>query len=82
MEFKTYPKIHRLGKEETDGLIEGTEETLFLTIQEKIDGANTSIWMDKDGVVQCGSRTRQLPADESFNGFVEWAKGSGTQPVL
>ena len=74
MEFKTYPKIHRLGKEETDGLIEGTEETLFLTIQEKIDGANTSIWMDKDGVVQCGSRTRQLPADESFNGFVEWAR--------
>lgn len=74
MKFKTYPKIHRLGKEETDGLLDGDEDTLFLVIQEKIDGANTSIWLDEDGVVQCGSRTRQLPVTESFNGFVEWAR--------
>lgn len=72
MEFKTYPKIHRLGKQETDGILTGEE--IFVTIQEKIDGANTSIWLDKDGVVQCGSRTRQLPLNESFNGFVEWAR--------
>ncbi|UOF80528.1 ATP-dependent DNA ligase [Caudoviricetes sp.] len=80
MIFKAYPKIHRLGKEETDGLIEGTEETLFLTIQEKIDGANTSIWLDDEGVVQCGSRTRQLPTTESFNGFVEWARAQ--EPIV
>lgn len=78
MKFKSYPKIHRLGKEETDGLLDGTEETLFVVVQEKIDGANTSIWLDDDGVVQCGSRTRQLPADESFNGFVEWARNQET----
>lgn len=74
MKFKTYPKIHRLGKEETDGLLDGDEESLFVVVQEKIDGANTSIWLDEDGVVQCGSRTRQLPVTESFNGFVEWAR--------
>jgi len=30
--FKKYPKIHRLGKEETEGILEGT-----CYIQEKID---------------------------------------------
>ncbi len=71
MQFKKYPKIHRFGKEETEGMLEGNP---FVVIQEKIDGANTSIWLDKDGVVQCGSRTRQLPRDESFRGFTEWAR--------
>lgn len=67
MKFKTYPKIHRLGKEETTGLLELGE----VVIQEKIDGANTSIW--KDRTIKAGSRTRQL-GKESFNGFVEYIK--------
>ena len=70
-QFIKYPKIHRLGKEETDGIL---DDNARVTIQEKIDGANTSIWINKDGVVQCGSRTRILPADESFNGFTDWAR--------
>lgn len=78
MEFRKYPKIHRLGKEETDGILDGEE--ISVIIQEKIDGANTSIWLDKDGVVQCGSRTRVLPADESFNGFTEWARNQ--EPIV
>lgn len=68
MKFLSYPKIHRLGKEETDGLLEFGE----VTVQEKIDGANTSIWLD-DGVLCGGSKNRQL-GDESFNGFVEYIK--------
>lgn len=64
-EYKKYPKIHRLGKEETDGLL----DTEF-TVQEKVDGANASIfWWD--GEVRCGTRTRMLPPEESFNGFQE-----------
>lgn len=51
MEFKTYPKIHRLGKEETDGMLDALEKDDIIVVQEKIDGANTSIWLDKDGVV-------------------------------
>jgi len=65
MKFKTYPKIHRLGKEEVEDILNTP-----VTLQEKIDGANTSIWLD-DGVVRCGTRTRELPLDESFNGFQE-----------
>lgn len=68
MEFRTYPKIHRLGKEETDGILDEP-----VTIQEKIDGANISIWYDGE-TIQIGSRSRQLPADESFNGFREYIK--------
>lgn len=63
MEFKAYPKIMRLGKEETDGILD-----VKLTVQEKVDGANVSIWL-ADGKLCFGSRTRQLPDDESFNGF-------------
>jgi len=68
MKFLNYPKIHRLGKEEVEGILEFGE----VWIQEKVDGANTSIWLD-DGVMCGGSRTRQL-GDESFNGFVEYIK--------
>ena len=64
-EYKKYPKIHRLGKEETDGILDHE-----LVVQEKIDGANVSIfWLN--GEVRCGTRTRMLPKDESFNGFQE-----------
>lgn len=67
MSFKKYPKIHRLGKEETEGILVG-----LCYVQEKIDGANTSIWVDKRGEITCGSRNRELT--EGFNGFVEFVK--------
>lgn len=65
MDYIKYPKIHRLGKEETDGILE-----LDLVIQEKVDGANVSVFW-RDGEVRCGTRTRMLPKEESFNGFQE-----------
>lgn len=65
MTYKTYHKIHRLGKEETDGILD-----CEFVVQEKVDGANCSIfWLD--GEVRCGTRTRMLPKGESFNGFKE-----------
>ena len=63
--FKPYRKIHRLGKEETEGILVGT-----CYIQEKVDGANTSIWLE-NGVVRCGSRSQDLWG-KSFNGFPEY----------
>lgn len=65
--FKRYPKIHRLGKEEVENILEGV-----CTIQEKIDGANVSIYLDKRGEVACASRNREL--QEGFNGFVDYVK--------
>jgi len=62
-----YPKIHRLGKEETGGICVGV-----CYIQEKIDGANASIWLE-DGEIHTGSRNRDV-TNESFNGFTEYVK--------
>ena len=69
MEFKSYPKIHRLGKEETEGILDAP-----VVVQEKIDGANVSIWLDNKKI-KCGSRTRELT--EGFNGFVDAVKSKG-----
>lgn len=69
MKFKAYPKIHALHKEECDGLLYGK-----CVIQEKIDGANASIWVEEDGI-HCGSRTRDLTIiNEGFNGFKEYVE--------
>ncbi len=67
--FRKYEKIHRLGKDETEGILLGK-----CYVQEKVDGANTSIWLE-DGVVKCGSRSRELTG--GFNGFVEYVKTHG-----
>jgi hypothetical protein len=64
--FIPYPKIHRLGKEETEGIL---DREVF--VQEKIDGANTSIWME-NGELKMGSRTRELT--DGFNGFCEYVR--------
>jgi len=65
--FKKYPKIHRVGKEEVEGILIGE-----CHIQEKLDGANAQIWIDKRGEITCGSRNRELT--EGFNGFVDYVK--------
>lgn len=64
--FIKYPKIHRLGAEETDGILIGE-----CSIQEKVDGANTSIW-NENGNLHCASRSQEITG--GFNGFVDYAK--------
>jgi len=71
--FRRYPKIHRLGKEETDGVLDGE-----VHIEEKIDGANAQIWAS-EGKIAVGSRNNTLcvdvdnlqPNDNTFNGLLE-----------
>ena len=64
MTFRKYEKIHRLGKEEVEGILEGT-----VYIQEKIDGANTSIWLDNRNL-KLASRNQEIT--NGFNGFVDY----------
>ncbi len=67
MVFEKYPKIMALHKEECDGILDGT-----CYIQEKVDGANASIW-NEDGEIHYGSRSRDLfKASDNFNGFGTW----------
>lgn len=70
MQFKPYNKIHALHKEECEGILEGT-----CYIQEKVDGANASIWLGDDGEIHFGSRSRDLfLANDNFNGFGDWVR--------
>jgi hypothetical protein len=70
MAFREYKKIHRLGKDETLGILTGK-----CYVQEKIDGANTQIWLDpKDGQLHMGSRSQEVTS--GFNGFVDYVKSN------
>lgn len=63
--FRKYEKIHRLGKEETDGILAGP-----VHVQEKIDGANLQVWLE-DGAVHIGSRNNDVTdKPDGFNGAV------------
>jgi len=68
MGFKWYGKIYRMGKDETEGLLQWV-----CTIQEKVDGANLSIWME-DSEIHVWSRTQDVTLG-SFRGAVEYCKG-------
>lgn len=63
--FLKYPKIHRLSKEEVEGILLGT-----CVVQEKVDGANTQIWLE-DGYIRCGSRNNDVTGKD-FNGFDDY----------
>lgn len=68
--FIKYNKIHRLGKDEVEGILDGV-----CYIQEKLDGANASIWME-DGEIQIASRNQLIKDGESFNGFREYVESN------
>lgn len=67
--FRTYEKIHRLGKEETGGILDGP-----VHVQEKIDGANLQVWLE-DGAIRVGSRNNDVTdREDGFNGAVQYIK--------
>lgn len=68
-DHRHYGKIHRLGKEETDGILVGK-----VSVQEKVDGANVQIWLTDKNELKMGSRTRILRDDEEFNGFIPYVR--------
>lgn len=73
--FIKYPKIYRLGKEENDDILKQE-----VVIQEKLDGANTSIWIDEAGL-HIASRNQEITS--GFNGFVDYVKeNKGIQKLL
>lgn len=71
MEFKTYPKIHAVGKEEVKGLFADKDDVIV--IQEKIDGGNFRFYFTEKGGIIFGSRTQQLTSNEGDDSNV--AKG-------
>lgn len=69
MNFETYPKIYRLGHSDIEGILQGK-----CYIQEKIDGANTSIWL-QDGEIHVGSRNNDITGTDNLNNFYDYVMG-------
>lgn len=65
MEYKSYQHIEKLGREECDGILDGV-----VTIQPKIDGTNSVVWLGDDGNLHAGSRKRELCLDNDNAGFM------------
>lgn len=64
MEYKSYQHIEKLGREECEGVLNGT-----VTIQPKIDGSNAVLFLGADGKVHGGSRKRELTVDNDNHNF-------------
>jgi len=57
-EFEQFPKIARLSRS--------------CLITEKIDGTNAQIFIEEDGTVRAGSRTRWITPEDDNSGFAKW----------
>jgi len=68
MEFKKYQHLERFGTTEVQEIQLGK-----MYVFPKIDGTNSSVWLNDDGDVQAGSRKRHLSLDSDNAGFYEWA---------
>lgn len=62
MEFRKYQHVCRLGTQETEGILDGK-----CYIFPKIDGTNSSVWLDDTGTLCAGSRNRKLGLGKDDN---------------
>lgn len=64
MQYKSYQHIEKLGREECDGILNGT-----VTVQPKIDGTNSVVYLGDDGKTHAGSRKRELTLENDNGDF-------------
>lgn len=68
MEFVKYQHIERFGTDEVEGIELGK-----VYIFPKLDGTNSSVWLDNEGNLKAGSRNRELTLDKDNGGFYAYA---------
>ncbi|MBC1564097.1 RNA ligase family protein [Listeria booriae] len=68
--MKEYTKVVRQGKAGTNFHQVGD----IICVQEKLDGSNASFRMTQDGTLEVFSRRRQLDAENTLNGFYQYAR--------
>lgn len=74
VEITKYTDVVRLGHKSTVGVVApGT----YITVQEKLDGANASFRLDDEDVTQvlAFSRNTALTPENNLRGFYEWTRG-------
>ena len=64
MNFEKYQHVERLGTVEVEDILLGT-----CYVFPKIDGTNASIWINDEGQISAGSRTRTLSEDKDNANF-------------
>lgn len=75
--YKSFAHVERLGKTETDGILNG-----FCDITPKLDGTNAVLWWDKkDNCVGAGSRARKLSETKDNAGFFAWANSDNDEAI-
>ena len=63
MQFQKYQHIERLGTQATEGILDGT-----VYVFSKLDGTNTSVYLNDNGEVEVASRKRVLTYSEDNRG--------------
>ena len=58
MQYRKYTHIERLGRDEVDGILNGT-----VYISPKIDGTNSVLYLDDQGNLAAGSRKTSIDID-------------------
>ena len=66
MEYKSYQHIEKLGREECEGVLNGT-----VSVQTKIDGTNAVVFLGDDNRVHAGSRRKELTREQDNHGFFQ-----------
>lgn len=74
--YKSFIHVERLGKEETDGILNG-----LCYISPKLDGTNAVVWY-QNGEVRAGSRTRELTLEKDNAGLYRWVQSDDEEAVL
>lgn len=70
-----FPKIRRFGSDEVEGILQGT-----VYVQEKVDGANCSFYINEEGTLSIASRNRELQRGDKcligndFRGLMAYTK--------
>lgn len=67
MKFEKYQHIARLGTAETDGILDGT-----CYVFPKLDGTNTSVYLNDNGEVEVASRNRVLSIHDDNQGVCNY----------
>lgn len=78
MKYRKYTHIERLGRDEVDGILNGT-----VYITPKIDGTNSVLYLNDNGELTAGSRKRELSLIDDNAGFAAHAPNeSGVKAYL
>ncbi len=76
MKFKEYQHVERLGSSAVEGILTGT-----VHIFPKIDGTNTSVYLD-EGKIKVGSRNRELTPEHDNAGALKYIIGELEEKLM